>query len=164
MSADERTLYVVRHGEAVPAAPEIEDFQRALTERGRADVRRFGAQLRAGKPGVVWCSPARRTRETFEGLRDSLRPEPLDAVFERRIYEGSLRDLLDVLGDTPDEFAAAALVGHNPGVTTLVRTLCRPHEDGLGAIVPGTMVVLRTRAAWNALGPGCCELAAFDAP
>jgi phosphohistidine phosphatase len=164
MSAADRTLLVFRHGEAVAAAPGVEDFQRPLTLRGRADVRRFGATLRARNPGVVWCSPARRTRETFEGLRESLRPVPLDAVFERRIYEGSLKDLLDVLGDTPDEVAIAAIVGHNPGVTTLVRTLCRPDEPGLGAIVPGTMVALRTRAAWNAVGPGCCELAAFDAP
>lgn len=164
MSAADRTLLVFRHGEAVAAAPELEDFRRPLTPRGRADVRRFGSALRTRKPDVIWCSPARRTRETFEGLRESVAPAPLDAVFERRIYEGSLKDLLDVLGDTPDELATAALVGHNPGVTTLVRTLCRPDEPGLGTIVPGTLVVLRTRADWNALVPGCCELAAFDAP
>lgn len=164
MSAAERTLFVFRHGEAVPAAPEIEDARRPLTARGRADVRRFGAAMRPALPGVVWCSPALRTRETFEGLRESVRPDALDAVFERRIYEGSLRDLLDVLGDTPESLASSALVGHNPGVTTLVRTLCRPDEPGLGPIVPGTMVVLRTRAAWDALAPGCCSLAVFDAP
>jgi phosphohistidine phosphatase len=159
-----RTLYVVRHGKAVKEIPSGEDFNRPLTAQGRADVRRLGPLTGAAPPERIWCSPARRTRETAEGLVESS-PTPAPApVFDERIYAASHETLLQVLAETPAEVASAAIVGHNPGVTDLVRTLLGPDDEGLGPIVPGTLVALFTTYAWDALRPGACRLIRYEPP
>ncbi len=160
----ERTLYVFRHGEAAPGAADLDDEFRPLTEKGRGDVARFGAILGRTPPTIVWCSPATRTRETLAGLTASTAPIAFPTVFEARIYEASLDALLDVLAETPPETRVAALVGHNPGVSDLVRTLLAAGTKGLGPITPGTLVVLRTAARWDALAPKSCTLALYDSP
>ncbi len=160
----DRTLYVFRHGEAAPGSADLDDEFRPLTEKGRRDVLRFGAILRRTPPTVVWCSPATRTRETLAGLVASAAPTALPTTHEPRIYDASLDALLEVLAETPRDATVAALVGHNPGVSDLVRTLLAPETKGLGPITPGTLVVLRTRAAWDALGRKSCTLALYDSP
>jgi phosphohistidine phosphatase len=161
---EERTLYVVRHGEAFSGSPTLEDVHRPLTAKGQADARRLGPLLRGAPPFVLWCSPATRTRQTAAEIVAALGLGETPTVFERRIYEGSLEALLEVLAATPPEARAAALIGHNPGVTNLVRTLLPEGGTGLGPILPGTLVALRTRRAWDALDAASCTLARYDAP
>ena len=67
---------------------------------------------------VLICSPAARTRETAQivlkhsGLR-------MDQRFDDRIYEASLRDLMQVVSELPDDRQTAMLIGHNPGFEEL---------------------------------------------
>src|SRR5205085_8989728 len=39
-----------------------------------------------------------------------------DERFDERIYEAPLRDLVQVVGEIPDEKQIAILIGHNPGL------------------------------------------------
>ncbi|XTZ13535.1 SixA phosphatase family protein [Micromonospora echinospora] len=71
--ATARTLVLLRHGKA--ERPEgITDRERALTERGHADAAAAGAWLaRHGfLPDVVVCSPARRTRQTWQAAESGM--------------------------------------------------------------------------------------------
>ncbi|OZV80042.1 hypothetical protein CA850_15085 [Micromonospora echinospora] len=71
--ASARTLVLLRHGKA--ERPEgIADWERALTERGHADAVAAGAWLaRHGfRPDVVVCSPARRTRQTWQAAESGM--------------------------------------------------------------------------------------------
>jgi len=43
--------------------------------------------------------------------------------FEQRIYEASLRDLLQVVSEIPDEKQVAIMIGHNPGFEELLAYL-----------------------------------------
>ena len=58
-------LTVLRHGHAVDRCP-TGDFDRALDERGHAEIERAARELRAlsSLPSLILASPARRTRES----------------------------------------------------------------------------------------------------
>lgn len=127
-----RTLVVLRHAKAV--APDgLADPDRPLAERGRRDAPAVGRWLREHVPGIeaVVCSPALRTVQTWQLVAAELGAAP-DVRLEPKIYDASVRDLLDVVWRLPDDEATVLLVGHNPGLTGLV------HE------LTGTWVELRT--------------------
>jgi phosphohistidine phosphatase len=163
-SSIERRLYVIRHGDAVRAIPSGEDFPRPLTRVGREDVLRLGVLVAPRPPEHLWCSPARRTRETADGLLKATAAPAPKTVYDERIYAASAGALLSVLAETPATVATAALIGHNPGVTDLVRTLLGDLDAGLGPIVPGTLVALSTDRDWNALDSGVGRLVRYEPP
>ena len=100
------------------------DFDRPLKDRGRKAAKRIGKYLAAEKLNnpLVVCSPAVRTRETAAIVlkRAELR---VDVRFDERIYEASLRDLVQVVSEIPDEKQVTIMIGHNPGFEELLAYL-----------------------------------------
>ena len=95
-SADAMRAYVIRHAQAwknVPAAmrprPMSEQELDALTGAGLKRALELGKEL-AGKDVVaVYCSPARRARQTAEGIAKSLGlPEPIVSEAFRTLDTG----------------------------------------------------------------------------
>jgi len=76
---------------------------------------------------MVVCSPAVRTRETADIVLKHAKPK-VDVTFDERIYEASLRDLLQVVADIPDDKQVAMMIGHNPGFEELVAYLSGEHR------------------------------------
>jgi phosphohistidine phosphatase len=124
-----RTLYLLRHAKSSWKDSSLRDFDRPLKGRGRDAAQRTGERLASEKlPGLlVVCSPAARTRETAEiVLKHS--GGRADVRFDERIYEASLRDLLRVVANIPDEKQIAMMIGHNPGVEELLAFLTGEHR------------------------------------
>src|SRR5690606_35624246 len=65
-----KELILLRHAHAEPAAPGGADIDRALSPEGLAEAESGGRWLQeqALVPDPVLCSPARRARETLEGV------------------------------------------------------------------------------------------------
>lgn len=99
----------------------MRDFDRPLKERGREAAEVVGKRLANEKlkHPLVLCSPAVRTRETAEIVLESSKIKA-DVRFEERIYDASLRDLLQVVSDIPDDVQVAIMIGHNPGFEELL--------------------------------------------
>ena len=68
-----RQLILMRHAQAVGAAPAGGDRERALSAAGRAEAVRIGQALKARgvRPDLAMVSAARRTRETWTGVASS---------------------------------------------------------------------------------------------
>ena len=119
-----RTLYLLRHAKSSWKHASLSDFDRPLKDRGRKAAKRIGKYLGREKLSdpLVLCSPAVRTRETADLVlkHSDLRVE---VRFDERIYEASLRDLLQVIADIPDDRQVAILIGHNPGFEELLAYL-----------------------------------------
>ncbi len=79
-----KTLYILRHAEAAPGSP---DEQRHLTDKGRTQAKQVGQAMRekGWHPATIFCSPATRTKQTWEGL-DLSGPKP---DFKKDIYNAS---------------------------------------------------------------------------
>lgn len=69
-------LYLMRHGLATKAARPADDFQRYLTPRGTEEVTAMAAALArrwGDRPLAVYYSPALRTRQTADLVREAVR-------------------------------------------------------------------------------------------
>ena len=119
-----RTLYLLRHAKSSWKDASLRDFDRPLKSRGREAAKQIGKRLASEKPQpvLVVCSPAARTRETAEIVLKHSNLKA-DVHFAQRIYEASLRDLLHVVSDIPDDKEVVMMIGHNPGFEELVSFL-----------------------------------------
>jgi phosphohistidine phosphatase len=118
-----KELFVLRHGKAAYLDPQLDDFDRPLTLIGRQTVTILSEKIKDSKicPELVICSPARRTRETLDGLIKAL-PSFVKIVYEDEIYLASPQFILNKLNSLDDKFRSVLLVGHNPGLEqTLVQ-------------------------------------------
>ncbi|MEJ8640617.1 histidine phosphatase family protein [Streptomyces sp. MS1.HAVA.3] len=105
-------LLLVRHAKAAPKHV-AEDFERSLSDRGRADAPETGRWLAESgfEPHLVLCSPARRTRETWELIAPAL-PDVPPAVYDDRLYNGAPDALATVLAEQGVGLSHVMLVGH----------------------------------------------------
>ncbi|MEU9305862.1 histidine phosphatase family protein [Streptomyces sp. NPDC048269] len=166
---DERTLVLVRHGKAVPKDVD-EDFDRALADRGRHDAPEAGQWLAASgvRADLALCSPSRRTRQTWQLMVPQL-SEPPPTTYEDRLYKTGPDELRAALAETDDGVAGLVLVGHNPGIHELARTLCgdgpkhlvRRIHDGFPT---AAVVVLELAGSWKSLTAGAGRPTAIWAP
>jgi phosphohistidine phosphatase len=155
-----RTLVVLRHAKAAQE-PGLADEDRPLTGRGRRDAAAAGAWLReAGLiPGLVLCSPARRTRETWQHLGAALAgpggPASGPAVTcDRRLYTGDATGLLGIITQTPAEVGVLLLVGHNPASHQLVYDLSGECES----FPTAALAVIGLPGGWAGAAPGAGTL------
>jgi len=157
-------LTLLRHAKSSWADPEIPDHDRPLNARGRRAAALVGGYLRrAGcQPDLVLCSSATRTRETLELL--DLAPNT-DVLIEDQLYGASATTLLARLGTVPDVVRSVLLIGHNPGIEDLARTLA---ADGavLGSAYPTAALASFDLPVptWAEVGPGVGELRDFILP
>jgi len=163
MSA-ERTLLVLRHAKAA-GEPGVNDIDRPLTKRGLRDASAAGAWLRARQvtPDLVLCSPAQRTRQTWEQVRSALGPPANrpEVSFEWRIYDGDAHGLLALVSEQPEEAGAVMLVGHNPASHHLVLGLTAREDVEFPTCA---LAMIRLGVGWASVGPGMGELAAYWRP
>ncbi|BCL14955.1 SixA phosphatase family protein [Micromonospora sagamiensis] len=164
----EHTLVLLRHGKAATPEGDVADRDRALTVRGQADAAAAGAWLaRHGfRPDVVVCSPARRTRQTWQAVESGMAGVPAEGGMtgapdgsdraprvrhEPTVYAADTADLLDLLRAVEPDAGTVLLVGHNPGISLLSIALDRAGADREGLRTSG-VVVHRVTGAWADLG------------
>lgn len=116
-----RSVLLLRHGHASPEDALVTDFQRPLSSRGLREVSQVVNQVAAAfnKPGCLAYSPARRTSETAEIVRDVV-GHPLTSMtcFEKG-YLADAWTWLEWLSQQPDDREWLGLIGHNPGLSDL---------------------------------------------
>ncbi|MCF2533755.1 SixA phosphatase family protein [Yinghuangia soli] len=167
-SQRQRTLVVVRHAKA--DWPDVPDVQRPLADSGRHDAPQIGNWLVNQRihPDHVVCSTAQRTRETWKLMGKVFDPKP-HTVYDDRLYEASALSLLYVAQETPDEVDTLVMIGHNPGVATLVSLLTGSADgDALDRArekyaTSGT-ALLRFSGPWHDLNEKTAHLSAFAIP
>ncbi len=103
-----------------------DDFERALTERGRRTALAIGALLRDQDriPSLAIHSAARRAAETWRLVSSELRAE-IPAIADDASYLAAPEHLLTTVTSTPDSHTSMLIVGHNPGLHDLALILVR---------------------------------------
>ena len=118
-------LHLLRHAKSSWQAPELDDHERDLNDRGRRDAPRMGLALaeRFSSPPVIHCSSAVRAVRTLEGLAgawNGLERQP--HTIDDRLYTFAWEELLLWLQEEA-EGSSCFLIGHNPGLTDLCNQL-----------------------------------------
>ncbi len=154
-----RQIILLRHAHAEPPVSGQSDEDRPLTAGGEKEAAAAAAWLRAhaAEPDVVLCSPAVRTRETARLVLTELGGPA--ARLDPRVYEATPASLIQLL----EEYAEAdcvLLVGHNPGLETLVALLTDGTSDSGRSMPPGSIAWLHLDDD-AALEPGAANLRHF---
>ncbi len=119
-----KKLLLLRHAKSDWGDASLPDFERPLNERGRRAAPLIGRFMREQElhPQLVIASPAQRTMETASlviaasGIEAEMR-------YDERIYEAQVGNLLQVISEIDDRKTEVLLVGHNPGVESLIEYL-----------------------------------------
>ena len=161
-----KQLLLLRHAAASGKSAGGGDRDRPLTPDGRRAAQRLGHGLKAEgiSPDHVLCSPARRARETLEGIAETLDALP-PADFDDALYLADSRALLERLRSVSAASQRVLLIGHNPGLEELVRALAGPADAaGLSSLPASGLVIFQVSAPWSALSEDCARLSAFITP
>ena len=118
-----KNLFLLRHAKAVSSSAGLRDFDRSLSAQGRDQAERVGKYLRQHNIGLdlVLSSTALRARETTELVL--MAAGSSGVRYDRRIYEASVQQLLEVVSEIEEGKNEVLLVGHNPGLEELLKRL-----------------------------------------
>jgi len=114
-----RTLIIMRHAKSDWGEAQLTDHERPLAARGRRDAVKMARWLgdQEFAPSAIKCSSALRAIETSVAVANELGGLPI--IREDRLYLADLNELLAAVRRPVS--ACWLLVGHNPGLESLVR-------------------------------------------
>ncbi|RSS70761.1 histidine phosphatase family protein [Streptomyces sp. WAC06614] len=170
MSADTpRRIAILRHAKA--DWPDVADHDRPLAERGRKDAPAVGLKL--ADTGIAFdlalCSTAVRTRETWKLAAHELPHRP-KTVYEERLYDASLGEIIAVLNEVSDEVSDVIVIGHNPGMHALADALAgRAEGDALARMnrsgfPTAALAVVTFTGSWKSVEHGVGTLVDYWTP
>jgi phosphohistidine phosphatase len=163
-------LLILRHAKAIPYAGR-DDYERTLTDRGRADAGLIGAHIakQESSPDLVVHSGAARARETADIVLRQL-PGGIEVATEAAIYDASRIAILQVIQELPDDSPNVMMVGHNPGVAEIARALAGRGDAAplarLAARFPtaGLAMIEFASHSWADVSPRAGNLLTFVTP
>lgn len=158
-----KTLFVVRHAKSDWGDASLRDFDRPLNKRGLRDAP-FMAEKFARSGITVQAlitSPATRALATAGFFIAALKLSPQNVMQEKKIYEASLGDLVNVVRSIPDEYDTVMLFGHNPGFSLLSTYICGKQLEMPTCSVAHLEIF---QNSWSDLVMDAGRLVAFDYP
>jgi len=139
------TLIIMRHAKSDWTSGAGTDFERPLARRGLKDAPRMGKWLfkQTGTPDCIVSSPARRAEVTARLVLTELNFAEKKVIWDDRIYDGDLTDLLDVIRDHQSK-KSLLLIGHNPGLEFLLHylSITQPDSNQDGKILPTAAIAV----------------------
>lgn len=155
--APARRLLIVRHAKALSHDSPYSDFDRPLSEKGKADAATIAAILaEAGLTVDAFVSsPAKRAFATAKAFADRLGAPSIG--IDSHIYEAGVDTLMRIVRSTQDRRKTLMLVGHNPGATELAVALC-PEIDYELPTCAVACLDFETRS-WDSVKKGSAKLA-----
>ena len=118
-----RRLFLIRHAKAEPGIGQ-DDYERALTDRGRNDARRIASALAGHErlPEVLVHSGALRTLQTAE-IFAAQWPRRVELQEEIALYDATQAMLFARAQALSDSVESVGFVAHNPGIGELAANL-----------------------------------------
>jgi phosphohistidine phosphatase len=117
-----KKIIFVRHGRAEDGTPEITDFDRSLTIRGKVIAKQMARILREKEPdpGLLITSPAFRALETaFIFAAEAGISHDKIIINSNLYFRAGVKTLFEMLGHLEDDITTITLFGHNPAITEM---------------------------------------------
>ncbi|MEQ9570095.1 MAG: histidine phosphatase family protein [Longimicrobiales bacterium] len=170
-----KRLILFRHAKSSWDDPDLDDHARPLAPRGNRAAPAMAHWFAETKqlPARVLCSDAVRTRQTWDRVAevwDSLAGPLPDVGFHPGLYLASPRRILGLVAQDAGDADTVMVVGHNPGMHDLARTLAVPgstkaHRRLAAKFPTAAAAVLEFDVdRWDELDAGQGRLAAFMRP
>jgi len=166
-----RRLVLLRHAKSSWDTDAARDVDRPLAPRGEAAAPAVGRFLaeRDLWPEWVWCSPAKRTRQTWKRVAPIVEIPPV-LVYEPALSLASARTLLARIAETPARISTVLVVGHNPGLQELAAELATRADAEVGEAVrahfptAAVLALAYENGDWTSLADAPVRLLAWRTP
>ncbi len=157
-----RKLYLLRHSYAEPPG-DGSDFNRGLTMEGLTAVRALGRKLGEEdfNPDVIISSNAVRAEDTAINLTEELGISEQVITYEEKIYEASVRELLEIVNEFEDADKSVLLIGHNPTLSFFGEYLT---GNGFSGMEPCGLLTIKFESAWNEISQGTGNFVSYYHP
>lgn len=166
-----RRLLLLRHAKAVPGGADLADFDRPLAGRGEKAAAQIGRHMTEHGlvPGLVLCSPACRTRQTWQ-IVSRYMPETRTLMPDSLYDFGNGDTLLAAIRSYGATVRCLLLVGHNPAIAALASALSGGGDTAgrreMASKFPtaGLAIISFSGNGWAATAAGSGRLDAFLRP
>ncbi|MFA6138323.1 MAG: histidine phosphatase family protein [Sulfurimonas sp.] len=157
-----KKLYIIRHAKSSWKEISLDDFERPLNKRGKADAPFMGSKLKEKRvmPDLILSSPALRAKTTAEIIAKKVEFKK-EIVFDENIYEASATTLHKILTKIADKKNVAFVFGHNPSLNELAEKYINFDEN-----IPtcGVVEIEFDCDSWADISAENARLVSFDYP
>lgn len=117
-----KTLLLMRHAKSSWDEKDQDDFDRPLSKRGKKNAPLMGEMFKDEKlkPEVILASAAVRTRQTAELVMEEMKFRG-DVCFLNSLYLAEVEAYVKEIQRIPEEINCALVIGHNPGLESLLQ-------------------------------------------
>lgn len=176
-NAAAKTIIFMRHARA-PMRAGMDDRERILDSLGETQALLIGKQLSeaAPLPDRILCSPAQRTRQTFNLVGQSW-PQltGVQTEYPQSLYDAATGDIFAILQELPEEVSRLMVIGHNPGMPGIVNMLWDDTENMIDDMMimtypPASCTILEQRdeaghaQSWRDIQPKSFRVQHFLTP
>ncbi len=163
-----KQLLILRHGKS-DWRIDCNDFNRPLKKRGKLATKKIAMYLQelTQIPDYIISSPAKRALDTAEIICETMGLNKNQVHIDSQLYAACLKELFLVLADTPNNIERVLLVGHNPGLESLLLHL---YEGNIETSEKGKLLATATLATlsmpdhWDSFPKGCAKLVSITHP
>jgi phosphohistidine phosphatase len=147
---------LLRHVQTEDTRPGSADRARRLTADGEQQAAAVGEHLRGQQVGIdlVLCSSATRAQQTVQAMRTTAPVLVCD-----RLYNAGGDEILALVRELDDDVAHVLVVGHAPGLPSVVHELADPETSDPEALATierrfpaGTLASMAVTGQWSDLG------------
>jgi phosphohistidine phosphatase len=119
-----KTLLIMRHAKSSWKDKDLKDRKRPLSKRGKRNAPQMGELIKEKElvPQIILASDAVRAHQTVELLTETSGFSG-KVHYNDDLYMAEADEYLDSLRKVSDEFERVMIVGHNPGLESLLPLL-----------------------------------------
>lgn len=157
-----RNLYLLRHSYADPPGGG-KDFDRGLTMEGLNSVRALGRKLgdQDFNPDLIISSNAVRAEDTAINLAEELGISEQVITYDEKIYDASVRELLEILNGFGESAKSALMIGHNPAISFFGEYLT---GNGFAGMEPCGLLTITFDVSWSEISQGSGNFISYFHP
>ena len=159
-----KSLLLVRHAKSSWPLPSINDFDRPLNERGKANAAMMADRILQKKIRVeaFVSSPAVRALSTCRYFAHAYHKKEKDIILVPELYHAAPEDFYTVIEELPELYSCIALFSHNPGITAFINALTSYKIDQMPTC--GIFGVQMAISKWSAFRDAEKQFWFFDYP
>lgn len=160
-----RRLIFIRHAKAENQVPEITDFERSLTTKGKRNSKLMARILKSKEkdPGTVITSPAFRAIETAIIFCREFDISPERMVIMSELYSGLEEErFIPLIAGQDDDVHTVTIFGHNSLITEMAAFFAADEPKVLPKT--GIFCVSFNAARWSEIKPGSGKTECFLVP
>ena len=120
-----KTILLIRHAKSIQPPEYLDDFERTLTERGKANALAMAKKIKERNISIdlFISSPAKRTKKTCKIFSEIFKVDSKNILYLDKLYLASIEVFAEVITCIDDKVSNIAICGHNSGITEFANSL-----------------------------------------